>query len=188
MSTTSPNQHGAISAGLSVLVAADPKEKITAVQSMQKAWKTTRLIGPAQTLPNSPARPDKPLLVTPNEVPRRRFGSLEGRAALLHAVAHIEFNAINLATDMMVRFCHDERLTDEVRPEFVSDWINVAVDEARHFDMVSKRLGELGFAYGDFPAHNGLWEAAISTSNSLPARLAVAPMILEARGLDVTPQ
>ncbi len=116
-----------------------------------------------------------------------RLGSVQGRAALLHAVAHIEFNAINLAFDMAVRFAREaDQLSLELR-EFVGDWIRVGGDEARHFGLIAARLKELGFRYGDFPAHDGLWEAAENTADNFLARLAVAPLILEARGLDVTP-
>ena len=105
----------------------------------------------------------------------------------MHAVAHIEFNAIDLAFDMAARFGADPRLPEDQRKAFVSDWISVGDDEARHFEMVAARLGELGGAYGDLPAHDGLWAAAEATGDNLTARLAIAPMVLEARGLDVTP-
>ncbi len=129
---------------------------------------------------DSPGRPAVPELVQPRDVPRRGLGSVEGRAALLHAVAHIEFNAINLACDAVQRFT--------AMPEaFYRDWASVAVDEARHFQLLQNRLAELGFAYGDFMAHNGLWEMAEKTAHSCLARMALVPRLLEARGLDVTP-
>ena len=137
--------------------------------------------------PARPARPDAPRLVPPSEVPRRRLGSKGGRAALLHAVAHIEFNAIDLAVDMALRFAAEIDRIGLNAGEFVADWISVGRDEARHFVMVNDRLGSLGCAYGKLPAHDGLWEAAERTSGSVLARLVVAPLILEARGLDVTP-
>lgn len=127
-----------------------------------------------------PGRPLKPLLVHPREVPRRGLGSVERRAALVHAVAHIEFNAINLALDAALRFAC-------MPPQFYRDWLSVAVDEARHFGLLQGRLCELGFTYGDFPAHNGLWEAAEKTAGDVLARMALVPRVLEARGLDVTP-
>jgi uncharacterized ferritin-like protein (DUF455 family) len=105
----------------------------------------------------------------------------------LHAVAHIEFNAIDLAFDLVARFGGDARIKDEDRTAFISDWISVGDDEARHFMMVRDRLKALGGDYGDLPAHDGLWTAAEATAEDLAARLAVAPMVLEARGLDVTP-
>lgn len=127
-----------------------------------------------------PGRPVRPELVEPISVPRRRLGSNAGRAALIHAIAHIEFNAINLALDAAYRF-------RDMPGEFTLDWLSVAGDEARHFRMLQVRLDELGFSYGDFPAHNGLWEMARVTASSCLARMALVPRVLEARGLDVTP-
>lgn len=127
-----------------------------------------------------PGRPVAPPLVPPPQVPRRSMATIEGRAALLHALAHIEFNAINLALDIIWRF-------PGMPPEFYFDWRKVAVEEATHFDMLAQRLRELGYAYGDFPAHNGLWEMAEKTCDDLIARLALVPRTLEARGLDVSP-
>jgi uncharacterized ferritin-like protein (DUF455 family) len=138
-------------------------------------------------LPDHPARPDLPKLVAHNEVKRRRLGSEAGRAALLHAVAHIEFNAIDLAADMLARFAFDPRITPEKRHEFCTDWISVCADEARHFSIVTQRMADMNVSYGDHPAHNGLWEAALATKDNFAARLAIAPLVLEARGLDVTP-
>lgn len=120
-------------------------------------------------------------------MPRRRLSSAAGRVALLHAVAHIEFNAIDLAFDMAARFAPAIDAADLDADRFVADWIGVGADEARHFDLVCDRLKALGAAYGDLPAHGGLWEAADATADDALARLAVAPMVLEARGLDVTP-
>ena len=127
-----------------------------------------------------PGRPDRPELVNPIEVPRRRLGSLEGRAALIHAIAHIEFNAINLALDAAYRF-------RQMPEEFTKDWLSVAIDEARHFRMLNDRLSSLGYRYGDFPAHDGLWTMARQTADSCLTRMALVPRVLEARGLDVTP-
>lgn len=127
-----------------------------------------------------PGRPARPQLVDPAKLPRRRLGSPEGRAALIHAVAHIEFNAINLALDAAFRF-------REMPERFILEWLSVAADEARHFRLLEGRLGELGYAYGEFPAHDGLWEMARKTAHSCLARMALVPRVLEARGLDVTP-
>lgn len=127
-----------------------------------------------------PGRPATPALVAPRDVPRRGLGSREGRGALVHAVAHIEFNAINLALDAMLRF-------PGLPTAYYRDWLSVARDEARHFQMLCQRLAELGFRYGDFPAHNGLWEAAEKTAHDPLVRMACVPRVLEARGLDVTP-
>jgi uncharacterized ferritin-like protein (DUF455 family) len=127
-----------------------------------------------------PGRPVRPELVSPSLVPRRRLGSATGRAALVHAIAHIEFNAINLALDAAYRF-------RGMPLQYYRDWISVAVDEARHFQLLQARLNEMGSEYGDFPAHNGLWEMAVKTSHSCLLRMALVPRVLEARGLDVTP-
>ena len=113
---------------------------------------------------------------------RRAFGSLAGRVALLHALAHIELNAIDLAWDLVARFC------GEALPRaFFDDWVGVASEEAMHFELLARRLADFGAAYGDLPAHDGLWESAAATAGDLLARLAVVPLVLEARGLDVTP-
>ena len=137
--------------------------------------------------PERPARPEKPLLRPPAEVPRRRLGTEAGRVALLHAVAHIEFNAIDLAFDMAARFSAEIAADGLDADEFLHDWFSVGADEARHFRMIEGRLEALGATYGDLPAHDGLWSAATRTADSVLARLAIAPMVLEARGLDVTP-
>ena len=128
----------------------------------------------------APGRPVKPQLVNARQVPQRGLGSAEGRAALVHAVAHIEFNAINLAWDAVYRY--------RGKPEaYYRDWVNCAHDEARHFAMLSARLAELGHTYGDFDAHDGLWAMAEKTAHHDTARMALVPRVLEARGLDVTP-
>lgn len=127
-----------------------------------------------------PGRPSRPQLVHPAKLPRRGLGTVESRAALVHAIAHIEFNAINLGLDAAWRFTG-------MPADFYRDWLRVAADETRHFRLLSERLGELGFAYGDFDAHNGLWEAAVKTAHDVLVRMALVPRVLEARGLDVTP-
>ncbi|BCT91419.1 hypothetical protein LYSHEL_04430 [Lysobacter helvus] len=127
-----------------------------------------------------PGRPERPRLVPPRDLPRRGFGSDEGRAAFIHAVAHIEFNAIDLAWDAVYRF-------RTFPAAYYADWIGVAADEARHFAMLRARLREFGHDYGDFDAHNGLWEMAEKTAHDALARMALVPRVLEARGLDVTP-
>jgi uncharacterized ferritin-like protein (DUF455 family) len=130
--------------------------------------------------PDRPGRPARPLLVTPSEVPRRNPRSVEGRAALLHAIAHIEFNAINLALDAIVRFAG-------LPAAFHRDWLQVAQEEALHFSLLAGHLATLGHAYGDFPAHDGLWEMAQKTRHDVLARMALVPRTLEARGLDASP-
>lgn len=178
-------------AAAQVLSTADPTAKAEAARACAAAWNAGTLSPPNRgdvcTANDRPARPERPELLAPGQVPRRRLGTLAGRFALLHAVAHIEFNAIDLAFDMVVRFGGDTRIEDSDRHDFVSNWITVGDDEARHFQMVRERLAELGGDYGDLPAHDGLWEAAHATRNDVAARLAIAPMVLEARGLDVTP-
>ncbi len=128
---------------------------------------------------SEPGRPARPRLVDPREVPRRPVGSEEGRAALLHAIAHIEFNAINLALDAAWRF--------DMPMEFVRDWLSVAVDEAKHFRMLRDELRSRGHDYGDFDAHDGLWQLAWRTRHDVLARMALVPRVMEARGLDATP-
>jgi uncharacterized ferritin-like protein (DUF455 family) len=127
-----------------------------------------------------PGRPARPELVQPDQLAARPVHTPEGRAAMLHALAHIEFNAINLALDAIWRF--------PGQPEaYYLDWLRVAREEAYHFDLLNRHLGTLGHAYGDFPAHNGLWEMAEKTRGDLLARLALVPRTLEARGLDAAP-
>ena len=133
--------------------------------------------------PRHPARPVRPQLLAPRHMPRRRAGGTpQSRIALLHAVAHIELNAIDLAWDVIARFT-----AEDLPRAFYDDWVGVAAEEAGHFILLSDRLKALGAAYGDLPAHGGLWEAAENTADDLAARLAVVPLVLEARGLDVTP-
>jgi len=128
----------------------------------------------------TPGRPDKPQLVPPSQLKSRKLGSALGRVSLLHAIAHIEFNAINLAWDAIYRF-------PNMPVQYYLDWASVAHDETRHFTMLNARLQQLGYQYGDFPAHNGLWEMALRTQHDVTARMALVPRVLEARGLDVTP-
>ncbi len=128
----------------------------------------------------SPGRPTRPTLVHPRKLPRRALGSEEGHAAFVHAICHIEFTAINLALDAAVRF-------SDMPAAFYSDWILVAAEEALHFSLLSRHLNTLGYAYGDFDAHNGLWDMAERTSDDVLRRMALVPRVMEARGLDVTP-
>lgn len=128
-----------------------------------------------------PGRPEKPLLVLPKEVPRRRLGTLEGRLALYHAIAHIEFNAINLALDAVYRF-------QDMPIEYYDDWLKVAKEEAYHFNLMRNILKFNNIDYGSYKSHNGLWEMALATDDSPLARMALVPRLLEARGLDVTPR
>lgn len=163
----------------SALVETDPEAKCRRVDSLQ-GFLEAEAGTPPPGSPPSAGRPERPVLVHPSRVPRRGLGSEAGRAALLHAVAHIEFNAINLALDATLRFA-------SMPAPFHRDWLSVAIDEARHFGMLSDRLGEMDVRYGDLPAHNGLWEMAEKTAHDPLVRMALVPRVLEARGLDVTP-
>ena len=171
-------------AAVAVLAAPEPGEKLRLTHAAAAAWAAGDLgeVGTPRP-PLRPARPARPVLKAPREMPRRRSGRSEsGRQALFHALAHIELNALDLAWDLIARF------TGEDLPRaFYDDWVAVADDEARHFALLSQRLTAIGAAYGDLPAHDGLWEAAQDTAHDLLARLAVVPLVLEARGLDVTP-
>ena len=171
------------------LAIADPIEKCQETRQWIAAWRA--LDAPVialdkredPCLTDRPGRTDRPLLVSPNDVPKRKItGSPEARRALLHAIAHIELNAVNLALDVAARYW-DIDMPDA----FYREWIGVADDEAKHFLLLNDRLQALDGAYGDLPAHNGLWESALATKGDILARLAVVPMVLEARGLDVTP-
>ena len=166
-----------------VLLTAAPSAKVRATRDVARRWRRGELAFAFEVaMPDRPARPDRPQLLPPNAMPKRgRAQSLRGRVALLHALAHIEFVAIDLALDMAGRF---GGTMDEA---FTGDWLAVAADEAMHFALLARRLAALGNAYGDLPAHDGLWEAAAATRHNLAARLAIVPMVLEARALDVTP-
>jgi uncharacterized ferritin-like protein (DUF455 family) len=171
-------------AAVAVLRAAEPAEKVALSHAAAAAWRDGALaeVGSAAP-PERPARPSRPELRAPRDMPRRRAGgSTATRIALLHALAHIELNAIDLAWDIVARFAH----TDLPRV-FYDDWVAVADDEAKHHALIAGRLAALGAAYGDLPAHDGLWEAAQTTAHDLLARLAIVPLVLEARGLYVTP-
>lgn len=135
-------------------------------------------------MPNRPGRPERPVLLAPSEMPRRTRGggAGAGKLALVHSLAHIELNAVDLTWDLVGRF-----IDEPVPRSFFDDWVQVGLEEAKHFSLLDRRLRELGSAYGDLPAHDGLWQAAESTGHDLTARLAVIPLVLEARGLDVTP-
>jgi len=161
----------------------DPKEKVEATFFLQKNWLEGKLefkpISEIKSLPVA-GRPEKPELVDPRDVPRRNFISLKGRLTLVHAIAHIEFNAINLALDAVYRF-------QNMPEQFYSDWCRVAAEEAEHFTMLTEYLEGHGMSYGDLTAHNGLWEMAVKTDFDVMVRMALVPRVLEARGLDVTP-
>jgi len=167
---------------LQVLCMSEPSDKAAAARALADAAATLS-IADAAPVPCEPlpGRPDRPLLVHPARVPRRSPARPDGLAALLHAIAHIEFNAINLALDAVWRF-------DAMPHEFYLDWARVAGEEAFHFSLLAEHLGALGHTYGDFTAHDGLWSMCEKTGDDVVARMALVPRTLEARGLDATPQ
>lgn len=155
------------------------KSRDTAVLWSDGAITTIGVAAP----PDRPGRPARPELLAPQDVPRRKINrGTAGRIALLHALSHIELNAVDLAWDIILRFADAD-----LPRAFFDDWVQVAAEEAQHFMLLSDRLTEFGVAYGDLPAHDGLWDAATETRHDLAARLAIVPLVLEARGLDVTP-
>ena len=165
------------------LLSADVDRKLELARSLQKDREAGLLR--RAPLPGPPSirdagRPDRPELVPPSQLAQRKLGTTEGVAALVHAVAHIEFNAINLACDAVYRF-------RDMPDAYYDDWSRVAAEEAYHFSLLQGRLERLGYTYGDFPAHNGLWELAQDTANDVLLRMALVPRVMEARGLDVTP-
>jgi uncharacterized ferritin-like protein (DUF455 family) len=170
-------RHGALKA----FTLADPAAKVAAVQALW-AQRANLAIDADCGLPppSQPGRPAKPTLILPKEVPRRSPYTPEGHVALIHSIAHIEFNAINLALDAAWRFAG-------MPSAYYSDWLRVAFEESQHFTLLSDHLATLGYAYGDFPAHDGLWTMAENTRHDVVARMALVPRTLEARGLDATP-
>ena len=170
---------GGLAAIYAALIESAPADKCRQVAALRIVRGVERMprLQSAAVIPGRPARPE---LRHPREVAQRGLGTQAGRAALVHAVAHIEFNAINLALDAIWRF-------EGMPLDYYLDWLSVAQDEARHFALCRQRLRDLGLDYGDLPAHNGLWEAAEKTAHDVLARMACVPRVLEARGLDVTP-
>ena len=166
-----------------MLETAAPLDKVRAARATARAWRRAGIAHDFDvTMPARPARPAAPPLMPANRMPKRgKAGSERSRIAMLHALAHIEFGAIDLAFDMAGRFGAG------MPRAFVDDWIGVGADEAMHFALIERHLRTLGSHYGALPAHDGLWEAALETRHDIAARLAVVPMVLEARGLDVTP-
>jgi len=157
-------------------------KKQACVKNLYSNWKNNKLKREDTELHQikNPGRPDKPELIHPGKLKRRKLGSILGRATLVHAILHIEFNAINLALDAIYRF-------RDMPDEYYDDWLKVASEESYHFSLLEDRLHDLGHIYGDFPAHNGLWEMVLKTDHDVLTRMALVPRVLEARGLDVTP-
>jgi len=160
-----------------------PDKKATVTRRTFQAWRLGNipLIRSGKPEPvGSPGRPERPCLVAPKDLHRRSLHTPEGHAALIHAIVHIEFNAINLALDAVYRF-------RDMPDAYYDDWMRVADEEAYHFQLMREHLQSLGYDYGDFDAHNGLWEMAQKTAHDPLVRMALVPRVLEARGLDVTP-
>lgn len=171
------------SAALSCLLITDPDLKVAETQALYQRWCAGELDVSDDELavPDVAGYPDKPELVAPRDLPRRRNSAETGTATLIHAIAHIEFNAINLGWDAVARFPGLPR-------QFYDDWARVAFEESQHFTLLRDHLKSLGYDYGSFPAHNGLWEMAQKTHHDPLIRMALVPRVLEARGLDVTPK
>ncbi|WP_282078350.1 ferritin-like domain-containing protein [Epibacterium ulvae] len=171
-----------------VLNTADGRAKTALSRRYAADWRASRQEGASAieigtaAPPLHPARPDQPELLNPRDVPKRKPGSDAGRKALLHAVAHIELNAVDLHWDIIARFSHPP-----LPLGFFDDWVQAADEESKHFNLMCDCLEDLGSYYGELPAHAGMWRAAEDTAEDLMGRLAVVPMVLEARGLDVTP-
>ncbi|MDZ7804239.1 ferritin-like domain-containing protein [Thiohalophilus sp.] len=162
---------------------ADPDTKLQQTRTVAAAWQAGELgyeAGDKSVSLSEPGRPARPELVAPRDLPARSTASEAGRAALIHSICHIEFNAINLAWDAVYRF-------RDLLGDYYTDWIKVAREEAYHFSLLRDHLRHLGYDYGDFPAHNGLWEMCLQTAHDPLVRMALVPRVLEARGLDVTP-
>lgn len=166
------------------MLTADPRAKLMRARAAARDWRLGRLAHRFDAgMPDEPARPDAPELLPPNRMPKRgKGGSERARMAMLHALAHIEFVAIDLAFDLIGRF------GGEFPRDFVDDWLQVGAEEAMHFALLDRRLRQMGSHYGAHPAHGGLWEAAQETAHDVLARLAIVPMVLEARALDITPE
>lgn len=168
---------------LHALMEADCSRKIELTGQLRQAWLDGQLQledGPPPLTIAVPGRPPRPQLVDPIEVQPRKLSTVAGRAALIHAITHIEFNAINLALDAVYRF-------RGLPPDYYGDWLQVAAEEALHFHLLRQHLQSLGFDYGSYSAHNGLWDMACKTDGDVLVRMALVPRLMEARGLDVTP-
>ena len=166
------------------LMESDVKKKREATTQLYRDWQTGQLtfdktLCPLQRIKDL-GRPKRPDLVSPAKLKRRSLHTEYGRAALIHAITHIEFNAINLALDAVYRF-------RDMPEDYYGDWLKVAKEEAYHYGLLEQRLQLMGYQYGDFPAHNGLWEMTVKTDHDVLVRMALVPRVLEARGLDVTP-
>ncbi|WP_428646165.1 ferritin-like domain-containing protein [Roseibium sp.] len=174
-------------AGARAIVSApDTSEKVSLAYAVSRAWfqRELALGSPSRDgrMPDRPGRPGRPQLLPPRDMPKRSLKGKAGRLALLHSLAHIELNAVDLTWDLIGRFAHIR-----LPRSYYDDWVRVGLEEAKHFSMLQDRLAKLDASYGDMPAHDGLWQAAQDTGHDLAARLAIIPLVLEARGLDITP-
>lgn len=180
---TADNKNSLFDRVYDCLMAKQPAEKVSCTHEIHDQWSRHELVlnvaAPAVRV-DIPGRPEKPELVHPREVPKRGFNSESARIRLVHAIAHIEFNAINLALDAVYRF-------RDMPQQYYTDWLRVADEEALHFTLLNDYLVSKGASYGDYTAHNGLWEMAVKSDHDVMVRMALVPRVLEARGLDVTP-
>ncbi|MGI9413618.1 MAG: ferritin-like domain-containing protein [Hyphomicrobiales bacterium] len=169
-----------------IVAAAVPADKVALAREAGGLWRERALSrspgGAPFVMPDRPGRPDAPVLLPPRDMPKRSAAGTRGRIALIHSLAHIELNAIDLTWDLIGRFAHEP-----MPVPFLDDWVQVGIEEACHFELLDARLVAIGTRYGDLPAHDGLWQAAQDTGHCLRARIAIVPLVLEARGLDVTP-
>jgi uncharacterized ferritin-like protein (DUF455 family) len=175
-----------VAASRAIVATPDLDLKMQLARSAAKAWFAGTLslgaMSDPRPMPDRPGRPARPELLPPRQMPRRSPGGAKGRFALLHSIAHIELNAVDMTWDLVGRFAHAD-----VPRTFFDNWVQVGLEEAKHLGLLLHRLEELGGAYGDLPAHDGLWQAAAATGHDLLARIAIVPLVLEARGLDVGP-
>lgn len=169
-----------------IILSSETETKVSLAKQAAKGWFNRALslgrMNNQNAMPKRPGRPPRPELLPPKQMPKRSMGGDKGRIALLHSLAHIELNAIDMTWDLIGRSVHTT-----LPKSYFDDWVRVGVEEAKHFELVSNRLQELGSSYGDLPAHDGLWQTIEDTGDSLIARLAIVPLVLEARGLDVSP-
>jgi uncharacterized ferritin-like protein (DUF455 family) len=171
---------------LAILANTDVQSKVSQLANLFDEYQAGRIVvNPSGNLDSQnnclPGRPTKPDLVAPKFVPKRKMDTVEGRAILWHSLAHIEFNAMNLALDAIWRF-------PNMPKAYYEDWLRVAKEESYHFSLINAHLQSFGFSYGDFPAHNSLWEMVERTTDSVVARMALVPRTMEARGLDAVPE
>ena len=182
----SPLPTSLVAGARAIVSTPDTAEKVRLAFAVSKAWFQRDLALGALSkdgpMPDRPGRPDNPVLLAPRDMPKRSLTGKAGRLALIHSLAHIELNAVDLTWDLIGRFAYIR-----LPRSYYDDWVRVGLEEAKHFSMLQDRLAKLDAGYGDMPAHDGLWQAAQDTGHDLAARLAIIPLVLEARGLDITP-